>query len=326
MSAGAREIVARARRVSTGIGERLEKRRESSPLLDVAYALFERDRDTDGTIVASAVALRVFLFFIPLLLVVVAALGFAASFTRASDVSYQVGVTGGLANQIDTALHQSSNARWLALLSGVWGLALAGRSLARVLIASSRRSWLQPAREVSASRFRVVAALAGMISGAGALTIIANRARQAAGVVGGSAAVITAAVAYSAAWFVVSVALPHGESDRSALFPGAVLVGTALAGTQYVLQFTVPGQISRASELYGAIGVVVVSLTWFFVVGRLFVVSFTLDAVIWERFGSVTTVLLRWKRFRHTVERHPRVRRFLGVSPDADGARESPAD
>ena len=77
MSAGAREIVARARRVSTGIGERLEKRRESSPLLDVAYALFERDRDTDGTIVASAVALRVFLFFIPLLLVVVAALGFA---------------------------------------------------------------------------------------------------------------------------------------------------------------------------------------------------------------------------------------------------------
>jgi uncharacterized BrkB/YihY/UPF0761 family membrane protein len=304
----------RARSVATG----LEKRRDTSALVDAGYLLFERDRDTDGGVVASAVALRVFLFFIPIVLVVVATLGFVADRLSPTQTAREVGVTGSLARQIDIALHQSTRARWLALISGFWGIAIAGRSLARVLIAASRRAWSLPARTTSARRLRVIGALAGLVSAAGALTIIANRARSAAGVVGGSATIVTAAVVYSLAWFVVSLVLPRGTRDRSAALPGALFVGVGLAVGQSVLQFTVPGQISRASELYGAIGLVVVSLSWFFLVGRIFVVSFAIDAVVWERFGSVNTWLMQWRLVQRLVTRYPRVRRMLGAAPDRE--------
>ncbi len=286
-------------------------------MLDLAFLFFERDRDTDGSVVASAVALRVFLFFIPLVLVVVAALGFLATYLDAGQVSRDVGVTGGLARQINGALQQSSRARWLALLSGVWGALLTGRSLARVLIAASRRAWSMPSREASARRMRVVGALAGMIGAAGALAMIANRARDAIGVVGGSATIVTAALVYAAAWFVVSLALPRATSDRSAVLPGALFVGVILAGGQYMLQFTFPGQISRASELYGAIGLVIVSLSWFFIVGRVFVASFVLDAVVWERFGSATAWMLRWQALRRVVTKRVWLQRLLGADDRA---------
>src|SRR5438309_705984 len=99
----------------------LAARRAHSTTLDLALRLVERDRATDGSVIASAVALRVFLLFVPLLLVVIASVGFLSSQISAADVSRQVGVTGGLAAQIDNALHQTSRARWVAMSSGIIG-------------------------------------------------------------------------------------------------------------------------------------------------------------------------------------------------------------
>jgi len=273
--------------------------------------LVERDREADGGVFASAVALRVFLFLIPFLLVLVASVGFLSSRVTGSQASRQVGVTGELAAQIRSALEQSSRTRWLALMSGIVGVFLAGRALARVLTAASRRAWQLSSRVGSASPTRVAGALAGMLAGAGALAIIVNRVRQAMGIVGGSAALLTAAIVYSVAWCVVSLTLPRGRSDRTAVLPGALFVGISLAAGQSVLQFVVPGKVARASQLYGAIGVVLVALSWFFLVGRVFVTSFAIDAVVWEQFGSLTTWLLRWKRVHSVVARHPRFEAFL---------------
>lgn len=298
--------------------QRLAAHRERNAAVDFAMRLYERDRDIDGSVVASAVALRVFLFFIPLLLVVVGGLGFFASHLSSKDASKQAGVSGTLAVQINDALQQSNQTRWIALLTGLFGAAYAGRTLARVLAAASRRAWGLSAKEVSVSYVRLTGAIAGLIAGVGVLAIISNRVRASAGVIGGSMTVATASILYAGAWLFVSLSLPRGRSDRSVLLPGAVLVGAAMGIGQWLLQFEAPGKLSHASQLYGAIGTSVVVLGWFFLIGRVFVLSLTVNAVIWEKFGSITTWLLSWKRLRRTVENHPRLDHFLTAGGDDD--------
>ena len=51
------------------------------PLLDVGLRIYQRDRESAGTIVGSALAFRLFLFFVPLLLFVVGVLGFLAEWS-----------------------------------------------------------------------------------------------------------------------------------------------------------------------------------------------------------------------------------------------------
>lgn len=67
-----------------------------------------------------------------------------------------------------------------------------------------------------------------------------------------------------------------------------MLVSAALAGMQAVSQLYLPDRIGRASQLYGAIGTTIVTLGWFFILGRAIVLGMTLDAVIYERFGSIS--------------------------------------
>ena len=314
LRSGVGSVRRRSAAVRQDVTARIEERRSTAGVVDFVMRLIDRDRETDGSVVASAVALRVFLFFLPMLLVVVGLAGFVRDHVSDTSVRVQTGVTGGLAAQINQALHQSNRARWLALLSGLFAAVLAGRSLAKVLTAASRRAWRLPPKSATSSS-RVAAAIAGLVTAAGILAVVANRVRNAAGIVGGSMTLVAAALLYAVAWFVVSVMLPRGPVDRSALLPGALFVGVSLAVTQWVLQFELPGRVSRASQLYGAIGIVIVTLSWFFIIGRLFVLSFTIDAVTSERFGSLTTSLLSWKPLRKLVDRFPRFERFLTSTP-----------
>src|SRR5215216_4566374 len=75
-------LVSRARTWLTGEQERLERilaKHEHRPVIDVALRIYRRDRESAGTVVGSAVAFRLFLFFVPLLLFLVGLLGFIAT-------------------------------------------------------------------------------------------------------------------------------------------------------------------------------------------------------------------------------------------------------
>ena len=77
------------------------------PLVDVGLRIYERDRESAGTVVGSAIAFRLFLFFVPLLLFVVGLAGFVATWVDANSVNDSAGLTGSLAVQINTALSQA---------------------------------------------------------------------------------------------------------------------------------------------------------------------------------------------------------------------------
>ena len=106
--------------------------------------------------------------------------------------------------------------------------------------------------------------------------------------------------------------LPRATPDPGALLPGALLTALTLTGLQAVSQLYIPGRLSQASELYGAIGLVVVTLGWFFIMGRAVVLAMTLNAVVHERFGSISTFVFglpvlralprRWAWFRRIFQ------------------------
>ena len=80
--------------------QRFDKYRDR-PLVDLGLLIYQRDRESAGSVLGSAVAFRMFLF-VPLLLFVVGLAGFVATWVDADSVNDGASITGTLAAQIDT--------------------------------------------------------------------------------------------------------------------------------------------------------------------------------------------------------------------------------
>src|SRR6202167_3211773 len=136
-------------------------RYQGIPVVDVLVGTFRRDRRAAGSVMSSALAFRLFLFFLPLLLLTIGVAGFASDVADARSANQAAGISGGLAKQVSMAFHQPGLTRWLAVLLGLWGVLVAGRSLSRVLYAASAAAWGLPPG--SHARLRAVGAVAGLV-------------------------------------------------------------------------------------------------------------------------------------------------------------------
>ena len=63
--------------------------------------------------------------------------------------------------------------------------------------------------------------------------------------------------------------------------------------------------LASASELYGGIGLAIVTLGWFFIIGRVVVVAMTVNAVVYDRFGSISSVVFGLPLIRYLPRRWP---------------------
>jgi len=284
-------------------------------VIDVGERLYRRDKESAGTIVGSAIAFRLFLFFVPLLLFVVGLAGFLTRWVTAQDVSDASSVSGGIAKQINAALTQSGKARWVAVFLGLIGIATTGRSLSKVLVTTSCLTWRLPI--TSKASMRVIGGIIGVIAGIGVVSAIVNRIRDHLGIGVAGLSFIGAIAIYAVAWIGVSLMLPRETPDPGALLPGAALVAVTLAGMQAVSQLYLPTKMTNASELYGAIGTTIVTLGWFFILGRAIVFSMVTNAVIYERFGSISQLVLSLPVVRILPRKSAWIRKFFDV--DADG-------
>ncbi len=282
-------------------------------LVEVALRGYRRDRDTAGSVVGAAIAFRLFLFFVPLLLFVVGIAGFVGSFVEADDLNDQARVAGSLAAQVGQALNQPDSSRWIAVLVGLFGMVTAGRSLSKVLVSASCLAWRLPAQR---PQMRLLGGIIGLAFGIGLVSIIVNRVRADLGLAVVSLSFVAAFVLYGLAWLGISMMLPRATNEPGVLLPGAALIGVSIAVMQAVSQLYVPAQFDHASDVYGAVGVTVVSLGWFFILGRIMVLGMTLNAVIYERFGTITSFIFALPVIRILPRRFPRLRHFFGLDEE----------
>ncbi|HSP38409.1 MAG TPA: YhjD/YihY/BrkB family envelope integrity protein [Frankiaceae bacterium] len=288
---------------------------EKVPVFNVALRTFDIDRESGGAVASSAIAFRMFLFFVPMLLLVVGIGGFLSSLVSPSSVEKATGVSGGLAQAFREALQQPGVTRTLAVVFGLFGTLSAGRSLGRVLFIASSLSWQEPIRR--RAPLRTAGAIACLIVGMAFAAVIVNRLRQHFGFAVASLSFLPLVGLYAVAWLLVLQLLPRRTPDPGASLPGAALMGLTLAALQVFSELYLPDRFDRASQLYGAIGTTVVTLGWFFILGRAAVISIELNAAVYRVYGSISQFIFALPVLRILPRRSSRFRRFF----DSDGER-----
>jgi membrane protein len=313
-------LVAHGRAAGQRRVEQLRERYGDLPLIDLGLGIYQRDREAAGGVVGAAVAFRIFLFFVPLLLVVVGIAGLLTSWLDAEDVNHQMGVSGGLAAQISTALSQPDASRWGALIVGLVGVGLTGRSLSKVLTVASCLNWRLPVR--TKAPLRVVGGVVGVIVGIGLVSAIVNRVRDEFGIAAAGFSFLAVFTVYAVAWMAVSLVLPRATSDPGALLPGSAIVGLTITGMQAISQMYLSSHVGRASQLYGAIGATIVTLGWFFFAGRAIVLGMAVNAAVYERFGSISQLVFALPVVRILPRRSAWLRGFFDLSGPDEGVED----
>jgi uncharacterized BrkB/YihY/UPF0761 family membrane protein len=166
---------------------------------------------------------------------------------------------------------------------------------------------------------KVVGSIVGLMAGLALCASIVNRIRTDLGLPAAGASLLIVAGVYFVVLLTLFALLPRPTPDPGSLIPGAVLVAAVLVLMQAVSQLYLPDRFGKASQLYGAIGTTVVTLGWFFFLGRALVIGLAINAVLYERFGSISTVVFSLPVVRAIPRRSARVRRIFGLDDTADG-------
>ena len=82
---------------------------------------------------------------------------------------------------------------------------------------------------------------------------------------------------------------------------------------QAVSQIYLSRAISQSSTLYGGLAASITTLGWFFFVGRTVVFAMSVNAVLYERFGSISQFIFGLPVVRILPRRSPKLRRFFGL-------------
>ncbi|MGI9602494.1 MAG: hypothetical protein ACR2QE_11455 [Acidimicrobiales bacterium] len=295
------------------LARRLGELQRRVPVVDTCMRVFERDRDAAGTLLGSALALRLFLFFVPLVLLTVGIFGVIGDRVDIASLSESIEVEGSAAQELDAAFDQDPVSAWLAVLAGVVGIAWTGRSLTRALVLSSALSWRLGGKHKTP--LRVVGVVVGLTIGMALIWVIANFIRQRLGIAAASLSFVAIVAVYAVLWPVLFLALPRNTRDPGATLPGAFLIALLLAGMQAFSQLFLPDVIDDATSIYGFAAASVTILGWFFVLGRGLAGAFALNAVVYEQHGSLSGFVFALPVLRLIPQRWAAFARFFDLQP-----------
>ncbi|MGZ5397188.1 MAG: hypothetical protein ACXWEI_17625 [Mycobacterium sp.] len=285
--------------------------RDREGLVDFVADLYDRDTESRGSVLGSAIALRLFLFVIPATVTLVGLVNVLGLDSLVRD-DLSASVTTG---PISTALSGVSWPRslWIFASGSVLTL-LAGRSLAKVLAACAAGAWKMTARE-STMKPIAVAALTGVLVAHIASSSVFNRLRDADSLPLSLTAWLAVMATTAVTWFLLMLVLPRKVSDPGALLPGAALMGVCFTVLQWFMQFYLPNRIERTTDTFGELAVTVATLGNFFFIGRLMASTFVTTAVVYERWGSLSQLVFELPGLRRVAGRSPQLRRYFSLAP-----------
>jgi uncharacterized BrkB/YihY/UPF0761 family membrane protein len=273
---------ARRRADAERLAERAQAERGRHNSVDAVFEMAERDGDVGGGIIAGALAYRLFIWLLPLALIAVAGLGFAADATSESPegTAESVGLEGLISSSITNAANSPN--RWYALLIGIPVLIWATRSVLRVLIGAHRLVWLDVRAAAPKPKLVPSLTLLGFLLCFGIVSTAASAVR-AWSTGPGVLATMLALVPYTGLWLLVSVRLPHRDAPWAALLPGAAVFAAGVELFHAVLVYVITPWALAKQGTYGALGVAAALLVGLFLISRLVVGAAVVNATLWER-------------------------------------------
>jgi uncharacterized BrkB/YihY/UPF0761 family membrane protein len=275
--------VGRARHQVDEAYERLQDSRSRVQTIDVAFTFQENDRDAGGSLLGGAIAFRLFLWLLPLALLVIAGLGFssAQSTTGPSGLVRDAGITSIAADSINQAAQDSASTRWVALILGAFFLYTTSVALMKALFVAHALIWQVPVPRI-AHKPRAVGELLLAIVLLLLSSCVASVVRDHSPGYG-LVLMLADTLMYAVIWWGFSSRLPHGAASLLELLPGAVLFSLGAQVLHLVAVYYLAARLTRASVLYGSLGIAAAILFGLYLVGRLIVASAVLNAGLFMR-------------------------------------------
>ena len=277
-----RQWAAARRADAERLAERAQDERSRHDSVDAIFEMADRDSEVGGGIIAGALAYRLFIWLLPLALVVVAGLGIAAdaSAETPEEAAGSLGMQGLISNSIAQAADSPN--RWYALLIGIPILVWATRSVLRVLIGAHRLIWGDQRSEAPKPKVGATLRLLALLLAYGVVTTAASAIRAwSSGP--GALATLFALVFYAGIWLLVSIRLPHHGTHWTSLIPGALVFGVGIEVLQVVIAYFITPYAVAKQGTYGALGVAAALLVALFMVSRLVVGAAVVNATLWAR-------------------------------------------
>jgi membrane protein len=267
-------------------GERLAERAQSERQLhksvDATFQMVDRDVELGGGIIAGALAYRLFIWLLPLALVLVGGLGLAADAAEETpeEAADSLGMGGLISHSVASAA--TGNGRWYALLIGIPILVYTTASLLRVLIVSHRLLWTDSrARAQRATPVATLRLLVLLLAFPFAAVLASAIREWSPGV--GVLATALSIVPFAALWLLISSYLPHRGASWPALVPGALLFGVGVEALNVFTAYVLTPWALNKQGTYGALGLAAALLLSLFLISRLVVAAAVLNATLWER-------------------------------------------
>lgn len=260
----------------------LDQARETFPPVDVGVTAFERDTHVGGFLLAGAIAFRMFVYVLPMYLLVLVAAGALFSFSPSdpTDAASDAGMSQYMADTIGDAAATSHKSLWLLVPVTLWALSSAGRALHKALAAAHARAWglsTVPKAKPHVVTVAVLGFAAAVLGGSRVVSLLRHGPLI-------PVAMVLAALYYCGLWLLASRSLPRAEgAGWQALLPGAVLVALGSQGLYLFNVLYLNRKIESASQAYGALGLAGSALLWLYLLGRLMVAAPVLNATLWER-------------------------------------------
>jgi membrane protein len=263
------------------------------PGMPFLLRLQRRYGELRGNNLAAAVTFQTFVSLFPLLLVLVAAIGF---FAHHSDVDVagrivgNLGLTGEGADAVRNAVETAERNRGATAPLGLAALLWSGLGLVNAFQFAFNQVWQVEERGIKDKAVGLLwlAGAVVLFVGASAVTTVVN---WLPGFVAPLGIVAGLAVNF-ALWLWTFRVLPNRDVGWRPLIPGAVLGAVGMEVLKVVGGIYVPRAVANSSALYGSLGVVFAVLAWLLFFGRLLLYSCVLNVLLWERReGTVTTTI-----------------------------------
>jgi membrane protein len=279
-SSGSSGLIARSRRQASQIFEKLEQQRLDSRVVDAGFIVLARDRLFPTSLLAGALVSRIIIYVIPFLLFLIFAVGLFADVagTSPEEAARQAGMAGLFAQATSDATSVSDEWRVativLTLVAVLWAADGVARSLIRVFavvwqVRSQRRRWrwTLPFAVIGFSLLALASSRATLgQQGSSALSVVVQLAFE--------------FLAIGGLWMLATRGLPHDPAATSWRYflPGSVIMAVVFLAAKLATVLYFAPQSVAYSEKYGSIGIVLIMLSWAYLISYATVASADADA------------------------------------------------